>query len=170
MLYMSLPLASHGSWSFPRYGLRVGEFHKRPTTTQLVAAAPVQHELIDFRIVASDVGIEFGRRLVWDIPRGVFGPQSNPATVAIGVPIKVSDPVNRQPWDPPPSAMSASAANAMRTWQIDGQSVVLVKAIIPAHWTATDRRTAALQLGPILRVVNSQQTDAWLAPRSAEAQ
>ena len=166
MLYMTLPLSSRGSWSFPRYGLRIGEFRKRPTATQLVAAAPVQHELIDFRIVAhSDVAIEFGRRVVWDIPRGVFGPQSSLATLAIGVPIKVSDPVNRQPWDPLPSALSASAGNPMRTWQLDGQNVVLVKAIIPSHWSPTERRAASLQLGPTLKVVNTQQTEAWLVPR-----
>jgi hypothetical protein len=167
MLYLTVPLSSRGS-SLPRYGLRIGEFRKRPTTTQLVAVAPVQHELIDFRIVAhSDLAIEFGRRVVWDIPRGVFGSQSSPATLAIGVPIKVWDP--RQPWDPLPSAMSVSAGNPMRTWQVDGQSVVIVKAIIPSHWTPTDRRAAYLQLGPTLRVVNTEQTEALLLPRSAEA-
>jgi hypothetical protein len=40
MLYVSLPLESRGSSSLPRYGLRIGEFRKRPTTPQLVAIAP----------------------------------------------------------------------------------------------------------------------------------
>ena len=98
MLYVTLPLSSRGSSSLPRYGLRIGEFRKRPTTTQLVAVAPVQRELIDFRIVAhSEVRVELGRRLVWDVPRGGFGPESSLGTFAIGVPIKVSDAVNQQP-------------------------------------------------------------------------
>lgn len=171
MLYVTLPLGSRGSSSLPRYGLRIGEFRKRPTTTQLVAVAPVQRELIDLRIVASDVRVEFGRRLIWDVPRGGFGPQSTLATFAIGVPIKVSDPVNqqpRQPWDPVPSAMSTSAGDPMRTRQIDGERVVILKVVIPSHWTPTDRRAAYLQLEPTLKFVNTQQTEALIGPRSAE--
>jgi hypothetical protein len=172
MLYVTLPLSSGGSSSLPRYGLRIGEFRKRPITTQLVAVAPVQRELIDLTIVAhSDVRVEFGRRLVWDIPRGAFGPQSSLATFAIGVPIKVSDAVNqqlRQPWDPAPSAMSASAGDPTRTRLFDGERFVIVKVIIPSHWTPTYRRAAYVQLEPTLKFVNTQQTDALIVPRSAE--
>jgi hypothetical protein len=52
MLYVTLPLSSHGSSSLPRYGLRIGEFRKRPTTPQLVAVAPTQRELVDLQIAA----------------------------------------------------------------------------------------------------------------------
>ena len=33
MLYVTLPLSSSGSASLPRYGLRIGEFRKRPITS-----------------------------------------------------------------------------------------------------------------------------------------
>jgi hypothetical protein len=172
MLYVTLPLSSRGSSSLPRYGLRIGEFRKRPTTTQLVAVAPVQRELIDFRIVAhSEFRVEFGRRLVWDVPRGGFGPESSLGTFAIGVPIRASDAVNqqpRQPWDPVPSAMSASAGDPTRTRLVDGERFVIVKVIIPSHWTPTYRRAAYVQLEPTLKFVNTQQTEALILPRSAE--
>jgi len=126
MLYVTVPLSSGGSWSLPRYGLRVGEFRKRPTTIQLVAVAPVPRELMDLRVDAhSDIRVEFAQRLVWDIPRGAFGPQSNLPTLALGVLLRVSEPVNqqpRQPWNPASSAMSASAADPMRTRQVDGEA------------------------------------------------
>lgn len=172
MLYVTLPLSSRGSSSLPRYGLRIGEFRKRPITTQLVAVAPVQRELIDLGIVAhSDVRVEFGRRLVWDVPRGAFGSQSSLATFAIGVPIRVSDAVNqqpRQPWDPVPSAMSAPAGDPMRTRQLDGERVVIVKVIIPSRRTPTDQAPAYVKLEPTLKFVNTQQTEALILPRSPE--
>jgi hypothetical protein len=142
MLHVTLPLSSHGRSSLPRYGLRIGEFRKRPTTLQLVAVVPVQRELVDLQIAAhSDVRVEFGRRLVWDIPHGAFGPQSSLATLAIGIPIKVvqfSDPVNQQPRQPwhPAAGMSAWSADATR--QLEGERLAIVTAVIPLRWTPTD--------------------------------
>jgi hypothetical protein len=176
MLYVTLPLSSRGSSSLPRYGLRIGEFRRRPTTPQLVAVAPVQHELADLQVVAhSDVRVEFGRRLVWDIPRGAFGSQSALATSAIGVPIKgsrLSDPLNqqpRQPWDPARAAMSASSADATRTRQLNDERLAIVAAIIPLHRTPTDGSPVHLQLRPTIRLVNNQPGEAVLPLRSAEA-
>jgi hypothetical protein len=176
MLYVTLPLSSRGSSSLPRYGLRIGEFRKRPTTTQLVAVAPIQRELVDLQIAAhSDVRVEFGRRLVWDIPRGAFGSQSSLATLAIGVPIKgirLSDRVNqqpRQPWDPLPAGMSAWSTDATRTRQLDGERLAIVAAVIPLHWAPTDGRPVYMQLRPTIRLVNPQPTEAVLPPRSADA-
>ena len=176
MLYVTLPLSSRGTSSLPRFGLRIGEFRKRPTTPQLVAVAPVQRELVDLQILAhSDVRVEFGRRLVWDIPRGALGPQSTLATLAIGVPIKgstLSDSVNqqiRQPWDPVPAGMSAWSADATRTRQLDGERLAIVAAVIPLHWTPIDGRPVYIQLRPTIRLVNTQPTEAVLPPRSADA-
>jgi hypothetical protein len=174
MLYVTVPLSSHGSSSLPRYGLRIGEFRKRPTTPQLLAVAPVQRELVDLQIVPhSDVRVEFGRRLVWDIQRGAFGRQSNLATLAIGVPIKgtrLSDSVNeptRQPWDGAPAGMSAWSADATRTRQLDGERLAIVAAVIPLHWTSSDGRPVYMQLRPTISLVNAQPSEAVLPPRSA---
>jgi hypothetical protein len=176
MLYVTLPLSSHGSSWLPRYGVRIGEFRKRPTTPQLVGVAAVQRELVDLQIVAhSDVRVEFGRRLVWDVPRGAFGPQSSLATSAIGVPIKgirVADPVNqqpRQPLDPVPAGMSAWSGNAIRTRQLEGERLAIVAAITPFHWTPIDGRPVYMQLRPTIRLVDTEPTEAVLPLRGAEA-
>jgi hypothetical protein len=174
MLYVTLPLSSRGNASRPQYGLRMGEFRKRPTTTQLVAVAPVQRELIDLQIVPhSDVRLEFGRRLIWDLPRKSFGPQSSVATLAIGVPIRStgrSDRLNQQalqPWDPVPLGMDAMPGDPMRTRQADRERVGMLQVVIASPWGATDRRATHVQLGPTIKLVNAQQTEAALLQRSA---
>lgn len=170
MLYVSLPLSPRGSSSRPVYGLRIGEFRRRPTTTQLVAVAPVQRELIDLQIVGhSDVRIEFGRRLVWSVTRGAVGRQST--VFAIGVPIKgirLADGVNQQPWDPGTPGMSALAGNPNRPWQVDGERLAIVNLVIPLHWTVTDSRPVYMQLRPTIKFVNTPPTEAVLPLRSAE--
>jgi hypothetical protein len=83
MLYVTLPLSSGGSLSRPLFGLRIGELSKRPTTTQLVATPPNLRELIDVQVAGhSELRMAIGRRLVWNITRGAFGPQSSPVAVA----------------------------------------------------------------------------------------
>jgi hypothetical protein len=176
MLYLTVPLWSRGSSSLPRYGLRIGEFHKRPTTPQLVAIAPVQRELIDLHIVAdSDVRVVFGRRLVWDIPRGAFGPQSSVTTFAIEVPIKnirLSDAANQQPWqpwDPAPLGIRPLTSYPVRTWQVDGERPAIVNVVIPLHLTATESRPVYMQLRPTIELANPQPTEAVLPLRNADA-
>jgi hypothetical protein len=169
MLYVSLPLGSRGSSSLPRYGLRIGEFRKRPTTAQLIAIAPTPRELIDLQIEAhSDVRIAFGRRLVWNVTRQAFGPQASQAVLTIGVPIKgmkLSDAVAQHPWDPVTSGMSALAGNAIPKRQVDGVSLAILNLAIPLHRTPTDGRAAHAQLRPAIQFGNVQ---AVLAPHSAE--
>lgn len=174
MLYVTVPLSSRGNASLPLYGLRMGEFRKRPTTTQLVAVAPVQRELIDLQIVPhSDVRIQFGRRLIWDIPRGSFGPRSSMATLAIGVPIRstgLSDPLNqqlRQPWDPMPLGMDTLPGDPMRTRQVDREWVGMLQLVISSPWGATDRRATFGQLRPTIKLVNTRQTEAEFLQRGA---
>ena len=172
MLYVTLPLSSGGSSSRPVFGLRIGEFRKRPTTTQLVAKPPILRELIDVQIVGhSDVRMEFGRRLVWNIMRGSFGSQSSPVVLAI-VPIKgirLSDAVNQESWDPRTSGMSPLAGNRIHALQADGERLAIVAAVISLHWTPTDGRRVYMQLRPTIRLVNTQPTEAVLPLRSAEA-
>ena len=173
MLYVTLPLSSGGSSSRPVFGLRIGEFRKRPTTTQLVANPPVLRELIDVQIAGhSDVRMEFGRRVVWNIMRGSFGSQSSPVVLAIGVPIKgirLSDAVNQESWDPRTSGMSALAGNPIQALQADGERLAIVAAVISLHWTPTDGRRVYMQLRPTIRLVSTQPTEAVLPLRSAEA-
>jgi len=173
MLYVTLPLSAGGSSSRPVFGLRIGEFRKRPTTTQLVANPPVLRELIDVQIVGhSDVRMEFGRRLVWNIMRGSFGSQSSPVVLAIGVPIKgirLSDAANQESWDPRTSGMSALAGNPIQALQADGERLAIVAAVISLHWTPTDGRRVYMQLRPTIRLVNAQPTEAVVPLRSAEA-
>ena len=172
MLYVTLPLSSRGSSPLPLYGLRIGEFRKRPTTPQLVAVAPVQRELIDLQIVGhSDVRIEFGRRLVWSVTRGAVGRQSSSAVFALGVPIKgirLSDAVNQEPWEPGTPGLSALAGNPNRTRQVDGARLPIVSVVIPLHWTATEGRPASMLFRPTIKFANSQPTEAVLPQRSAE--
>jgi hypothetical protein len=172
MLYVTLPLSSRGSSSPPRYGLRIGEFRQRPTTTQLVAKAPTLRELIDIQIDGrSDVRMEFGRRLIWNITRGAFGRQSD-SVWAIKVPIKdisLSDALNQEPWDLGTSGMSALAVNPIQARQLDGERLAIANIVIPLRWTATDRRAAYLQLRPTIRFGNTQTVEAVLLPHSREA-
>jgi hypothetical protein len=169
ILYVSLPLGSRGSSSLPRYGLRIGEFRKRPTTPQLVPIAPTPRELIDLQIEGhSDVRIAFGRRLVWNVTRQAFGPQYTQAVLTIVVPIKgirLSDAVSQHPWDPGTSGMSALAGNPIPRRPVDGESLAILNVAISSHWTPTDGWAAHTQLRPTIQFGNIQ---AALAPQSAE--
>ena len=172
-LYVTFPLSSRGSSSRPVYGLRIGEFRKRPTTTQLVAKAPIVRELMDVQIEGrSDVRVEVGRRLVWSITRGAFDSRSSAPVLAIAVPIKgvrLSDAANQEPWDLGTSGMSALADNPIQARQLDGERIAIVSIVIPLHWIATDRRPAYVQLRPTIKFRNTQIAEAVLLPRSAEA-
>ena len=172
MLYVSLPLGSRGSSSQPLYGLRIGELRTPRTTPQLTAIAPIQRELIDLQILAhSDVRIEFGKRLIWNITRGAFGPQSSEAVLAIGMPIKgigLSELANQQPWDPGTSGTSAWAGNPVPRRQVDGETLAVVNLIISSHRTPTDGRALYLQLKPTVQLLNTQTTEAVLVFRAQE--
>lgn len=170
MLYVTLPLSSRGSSSLPLYGLRIGQFRKRPTTPQLVAIAPSQRELIDVQISGhSDVRVALGRRLIWNFTRGAFGPQASQTVFTIGVPIKgsrLSDEVNQELWDPGTLGVNALAGAPIRTRQVDSE--IIVNLVIPLHWTATDGRRPYMQLRPTIRFGNTQPTAAWRLSHNAE--
>jgi hypothetical protein len=172
MLYVNLPLGSRGSSALPRYGLQIGEFRKRPTTPQLVAIAPTPRELIDLQMVAhSDIRIEFGWRLIWNITRQAFGPRSSQAVLTIGVPLKgvrPSDAVSQQPWNPGTSEMTALAGNPIPRRQVDGESLAILNVVISSHWTPTDGPPAYVQLRPTIQLGNSQTTEAALVLHGAE--
>ena len=172
MLYVTLPLSSRGSSSLPLYGVRIGQFRKRPTTPQLVAIAPTQRELIDVQIAGhSDLRVALGRRLIWNFTRRAFGAQSSAAVLTIGVPIKgsrLSDSVNQGPWDPGIPEVSALPGAPIRTRQVDGEILAIVNLVIPLNWTATDGQPSYMQLGPTIRFGNTQPTEAMRPSHSAE--
>lgn len=172
MLYVSQPLWSRGDSSLRLYGLWIGKLLTPPTTPQLAAIAPFQRSgLIDLQILAhSDVRLEFGRRLIWNITRATFGPQSSQSVPAVGVQIKgirLSDTVGQQPWNPGTSRMSALVGNPIRRRQVGGESLPIVDMVISSHWTPTAGRAAYVQLTPTVQFVNSQRTEAVLVLRGA---
>jgi hypothetical protein len=149
MLYVSQPLWSRGDSSLRLYGLCIGKLVTPPTTPQQAAMASFQRsDLIDLQILAhSDVRLELGRRLIWNITRGTFGP----SVPAIGVQIKgirLSDTVRQQPWNPGTSRMSALVGNPIRRRQVDGESPAVVNTGISSHWTPIAGRAAYVQLRP----------------------
>jgi hypothetical protein len=172
MLYVSQPLWSRGS-SAPRlYGLRIGQLRMPSTTSQLTAIAPVQRELIDLQIVPhSEMRIDFGRRLIWNITRGAFDPHSNQSVLAVAVPIKGirrSDAANQQPWDPASPGVSTLTGNAIPRRQVDGESLAIINMVIPSHWTPNDGRAAWLQLRPTIQFAHTQTTEAAPLLRGAD--
>jgi hypothetical protein len=171
MLYVTVPLMFRNS-SSPQYGLRIGEFRKRPDTTQLVAKAPIQRELIDIQLRGnSDVRIALGRRLIWNVTRESFGSRSDPVVLAVGVPIKgirPSEAVNQEFWGSGDSGMSALASDPLQWRQVYGEKPATVEMVIPLHWTAADRRAAHMRLRPAIKFANARIPDAVLPPRSLD--
>ena len=89
MLYISQPLWSSGG-SQPRFGLRIERLRMPPVSPQPAGMTAIQHtSLIDLQMQShSDVRVEFGRRVVWDIRRGTLGSQAMADESVIGMPIK----------------------------------------------------------------------------------
>src|ERR1700689_2168296 len=87
MLYLNAPLGSNGGGSLHWFGLKIEQLRTPPTSPQL-SATPIEHSpLVDLQLPAhSDLRVEFGRRLVWDIKRGTLAPRSSSAGPTIGVP------------------------------------------------------------------------------------
>jgi hypothetical protein len=172
MLYVTVPLMFRNSASRPQYGLRIGEFRKRPDTTQLVAKAPVQRQLIDLQIQGnSDVRIALGRGLIWNVTRASFGSRSDPTALAIGVPIEGIRPpgtVNQEHWASGDSGISALANDPLQWRQVDGEKLAIVEMVIPLHWTAADGRGAHLRFRPAIKFVNTRIPEALFLPRGLD--
>ena len=92
MLYIRQPLGAHGASRV--YGLRLE--HQASVPTQLAAlpgampgAMPGQREIVDLQIRHySDVRVEFGRRVTWNIGRHEFGLSANQPSMAIRLPMQ----------------------------------------------------------------------------------
>jgi len=134
MLHVSKPLGSDGS-SLRLFGLRIESSRASPASPQPSAMVPIQHRaLIDLQIRGhSDVQVQFGRRLVWNLARGTVGAPFSPAGQTIGVPIrgtKLPELENRHPGDPGYAGISA----------FTGSPVAVVHAsIFPRETPAAER-------------------------------
>jgi hypothetical protein len=84
MLYLSQPIGSRGASRI--YGLRL----QQPTPMQSAGMPTVmshQRDLIDLQVRRhSDIRIEFGQRVTWNIGRSEFGPSGAQSSMAIRLP------------------------------------------------------------------------------------
>ena len=82
MLYFSQPLGGGGGVMRPMFGLRIEQVRMTGNTGAPDGGDPLQHHALigwqvegrrDMRV--SDMRVEFGSHLTYDVTRGVFGPQ-----------------------------------------------------------------------------------------------
>jgi len=87
MLYIKQPLGARGASRV--YGLRLEHQASAPTQpAALPGAMPSQREIVDLQIRRySDVRVEFGRRVTWNIGRHEFGLSANQPSMAIRLPM-----------------------------------------------------------------------------------
>jgi hypothetical protein len=84
MLYLSQPIGSRGASRI--YGLRL----QQPTPMQAAGVPTVmshQRDLIDLQVRRySDIRVEFGQRVTWNVGRSEFGPSGAQSSMAIRLP------------------------------------------------------------------------------------
>jgi hypothetical protein len=86
MLYIQQPLGVRGASLI--YGLRLERLAPAPTLPSPVAIASTgRREIVDLQIRRySDVRVEFGRRLTWNVGRQEFGLSGHQGSMAIRLP------------------------------------------------------------------------------------
>jgi hypothetical protein len=88
MLYIKQPLGTRGA---PRvYGLRIERLATPPTLpTPAAIVSTGRREIVDLQIRQySDVRVEFGRRVTWNVGRQEFGLSSNQPNMAMHLPAR----------------------------------------------------------------------------------
>jgi len=84
MLYLSQPIGSRGASRI--YGLRL----QQPTPMQSAGVPTVmshQRDLIDLQVRRySDIRVEFGQRVTWNVGRSEFGPSGAQSSMPIRLP------------------------------------------------------------------------------------
>jgi hypothetical protein len=86
MLYIKQPLGARGA---PRvYGLRIERLATPPTLPTPAAIVSIgRREIVDLQIRHySDVRVEFGRRVTWNVGRQEFGLTANQSNMAMRLP------------------------------------------------------------------------------------
>ena len=99
MLYVKVPLGARGAARV--YGLRVDQQGGTPPQAgamvdPITSAMPGQRSIVDLQMTrASDVRVEFGRRLTWNVARREFGLSANQPSMAVRLPAPVAPTVAR---------------------------------------------------------------------------
>jgi hypothetical protein len=85
MLYIRQPL---GARTAPVYGLRLDQMDTAPALPSAGSVVlSARRAIVDLQIRRySDVRVEFGRRLTWNVGRQEFGPSGNPPSMAMHLP------------------------------------------------------------------------------------
>ncbi len=172
MFYVSQTLWSPGT-SFRVYGLRIEEIRAQPTSLQSgVAGSLRSRELFDLQFVPhSDIRIEFGRHLIWDFTREAFGPQSSPASLAIGLTIhsiRFPDPARLQPWGLRAPDLSLMPGRLVPDPQASGVSVTVAPAIVTLRWTPSLGSSGTSLSGLTTLLPLSRVCGLWTCPASVD--
>jgi hypothetical protein len=120
MLYVRQPLGTRGAARV--YGLRVDQQGgTRPQAGAMVdtatSAMPGQRSIVDLQFRhASDMRVEFGRHVTWNVARREFGLTASQPSMALRLPMSVA--TGPRPWrvrcrnDPQRSASGNNAASS----------------------------------------------------------
>lgn len=90
MLYVRVPLGARGAARV--YGLRVDQQGGTPPQAgamvdPITSALPGQRSIVDLQMTrASDLRVEFGRRVTWNVARREFGLSANQPSMALRLP------------------------------------------------------------------------------------
>lgn len=90
MLYVRQPLGARGAARV--YGLRIDQQGGTPPqagamVNPISSAMPGQHSIVDLQMTrASDLRVEFGRRVTWNVARREFGLSGNQPSMALRLP------------------------------------------------------------------------------------
>jgi hypothetical protein len=155
------------------YGLRIEEVRAQPTSPQSgVAGSFRRSELFDLQIVPhSDIRIEFGRRLIWDSTHEGFGPQSSPASLAIGLTIhsiRFPEPTRLQPWDLRAPGLSLMAGRLVPDPQASGVSVTVAAAVVTLRGTPSAGSPVTALRGVATSLSLSRVCGLWTCPASVD--
>jgi hypothetical protein len=86
MLYLSQPIGARGASRI--YGLRLQQATAPPTLSN-AAPSPMSHErdIVDLQVRHySDIRVEFGQRVTWNVGRSECGPSGAQSSMAIRLP------------------------------------------------------------------------------------
>jgi hypothetical protein len=91
MLYVRVPLGAHGAGRV--YGLRVDQQSGTPPQAGAMAepitsAMPARRSIVDLQMTrASDIRVEFGRRVTWNVVRRELSLSGNQPSMALRLPM-----------------------------------------------------------------------------------
>jgi hypothetical protein len=163
MLYISHSVGGGGGSSHPTFGLRVDQIHQGGNYGDPDGGDPMQHrELVNWQMEAhsnfhiSDVRVQLGRRVTYDVTNRSFGSARSRSTMALGVPTlrgSPSAPAGARPAFAHASVSAPSNRDAFHDAASRDASGIreiaaaAVAALSPARFTFAQRQTAKRQGG-----------------------